>query len=459
MMKTKLFLVLIFCATLLTGCKTWSGYNGTSENYEYYHRSGKAKAWEEDIIELAARYLEIHPYLMDEEMLCYYYYFNQGWKNTFDAEKKEVFLSSVNQLIPQISKMTDLEVLYEMQKIVATLGDFHSMLTDIPYDSGFPIMVQSFEDQGELKYILLMAPEEYENLIYSELISINGVSVSEIIEKLALYISSENEYSTEAHATNGGFYVSIQNTQALKSIGILGKDEYTATFEFRDEEETKTIELEILKASEMSSIKFINKTPMFMMEYFNDEIHPETFWHKMLNDDLLYMQISSFSVDQENPLIQCVSKVTKEVKSRESINVIVDLRNNSGGRNLDGDKELVELLKNENIKNVYVLINSGTASQAVSYASRIDTEIEKAILVGTPAAEGSESLGYSYMSFYTMTNHGYSYGVANTWYQHVPEGKYNALYPEIVIYQNLEDYENGVDTVISTILEQHIKAK
>lgn len=437
---------------VLIGCEksNWQEYTG--QEYSYYYSEGRDRLWEEDLIDLANNYLDIHPYLIDKEILGYYYYFDQGWFNSFDSDKKTNFLASVNELIPKIKDLSDLEILYEIQKVIAGLEDFHSMITDMPYESGFPISVEPLSNEGMINYYVVTAPEEYSELIFDELVSINDIPIQEVIEKIKPYISSQNQYWTERFATQWGSYLSIQNLQILKSCGVLSKEDTSAAFTFKDEHGYQTIELQSISNKDHANILFVRRTPKYVLDYLNEETHPDNFWYEMIDEEFYYLRIAEFNNDSNVTLMQCVSRFSKEITGKEKVDVILDLRGNSGGRNLDGEKELVKLLQEDNVSEVYVLIDSSTASYAVSFASMLNTENDKVVLAGTPAAEGAEGLGYSYLSYFEMPHHGYTYGVANTWYQHASDETYDALDPEIVIYQSLNDYLNGKDTVLSSVM-------
>ena len=446
-----LLLIILIIGLIGCGKSNWQEYSG--QEYIYYYREGRDRQWEEDLIDLANNYLNTHPYLMDKEILSYYYYFEQGWNNVFDEDKKTDFLAEINALIPKIEKLSDLEILYEIQKIIAVLEDLHSMITDMPYESGFPISVEPLNDQGENKYYVVTVPEEYSDLLFDELISINDIPVSEVIEKIAPYISTQNECWVERFATQWGSYLSIQNLQVLKSCGVVNGDATSASFTFRDEHGFQTIELQSVSNKEHSNVNFVRKTPKYVLDYLNKENHPDNFWYEMIDEDSFYLRIADFNNDSSVTLIQCVSKLAKEITDKENVAIILDLRGNTGGQNLDGEKTLTKLLEDSSINEVYVLIDSSTVSYAVSFASMLNTEFDKVVLAGTPAAEGSEGFGYSYLSYFEMPHHGYTYGVANTWYQHAPDETFDALEPEVLIYQSLSDYLSGKDTILSTVIK------
>lgn len=429
----------------------WIAFDGIKE-YEYYYTEGRERLWEEDIIELAQNFLEIHPYLLNEEILCYNYYFNMGWKNTYDETKKQAFLKEVNQLIPRLSELTDMEVIYNVEKVIATLQDGHSTITNIQSSHGFPISVQPFYEEDTIKYYVTLISEEYNELMFAELISINNITIEEIVERLIPYVPADNEGQAINKITYWLSYLGVWNAFALRSIGVISKEDTSASFTLKTENEEKTIELPILDYNEICSLKKIDNTPSNVLDYLNTEKHSETFWYEVLGENMIYTRLSAFIEDSKKSLIQFVSELNNEIKEMEMADIIVDLRNNSGGRDLDGEDAFFKLLNEENVNKVYVLINSGTYSYAVAFATRLNYEMDNAVLVGMPAASGSEQLGYRYLSPFTMANTGFTYQVANTWYEVMPNENYNALQPELEIHQSLEDYKDGIDTVLSTII-------
>lgn len=437
----------------VTGCRSnnWTPFNGSDE-YEYYYNEGKERLWEEDIIELSKNFLENHPYLLDEEIICYNYYFNMDWKNTYDESKKHFFLDEINQLIPRISKLTDMGIIYEVEKAIAILKDGHSTITNIQSSHGFPISVQPFYKEDTIKYHVTLIPEEYQDLIFAELVSINGVAVDEIVEKLIAYVPADSKEYAINKITYWLNYLGIWNAFALRSVGIINKEDTKAQFTLKTEKDEKTIELSILDYNEIGSLKKMDKTPVHVLDYLDAQKHPDAFWFEELSEDKVYARISAFTEDTDKSLIQFVSELKNNIQEKKSVDIIVDLRNNPGGRNLDGEEAFFKLLNAENVDTVYVLINSATYSYAVAFATRCNYEMDNVLLVGMPAGSGSEQLGYRYFSSFTMSNTGFTYQVANTWYEVMPNESYDALQPELEIYQNLEDYKCGIDTVLSTII-------
>ena len=77
-------------------------------------------------------------------------------------------------------------------------------------------------------------------------------------------------------------------------------------------------------------------------------------------------------------------------------------------------------------------------------------EIETAILVGEPAGQAPNVYGDPKTIY--LPNSKQFVQMASRYIEAAPEYAYDALLPDITIYQTLEDYKNGIDTVLEAVL-------
>lgn len=452
----KILLVYVVFLLLLTGCKQQKGYTGSLENYEYQYESGSARMLEKDIIHLADNCLNNHPFLNNDEMLAYNYYFEETWKNAFDDSKRELFIQEINQIITDFPKLTGdgTEVLYRLQKAMAIIGDAHTQIY-LSSKFYFPFVVEYFYEEGKYNLYIVEITSEFEEAMFGQLISINGVSIDEILERFKLYQSSENEFWNIVLSTKDYGEFNVSNQMMLQMTGILNEGDDTADFEILKENgEVETIKLQAISLDEIGKKKMVSQKAEENYTILDSKLQRKKYWYHFDEDlDVMYVRYAECQENSESSLFTMIENVRKESKNSGGVNkLILDLRYNTGGRNIDGDTRLVDLLKDENFSSVYVLINESVFSQGHAIATLLNHEVERAVFVGTPTGEGSETVCCHGNVYFRGANTGVTYRLADRWTQNDPDEEFDALCPDIYIYSTLSDYKAGIDTVLETVI-------
>jgi C-terminal processing protease CtpA/Prc len=138
--------------------------------------------------------------------------------------------------------------------------------------------------------------------------------------------------------------------------------------------------------------------------------------------------------------------------AEEPLKVILDFRANGGGyvheSTLQGFVNACGWYETDGI---YILIDGNCFSAGVLAPYYLRQAIEGAKLVGAPTGQGLWFPANS--AWYEMPNSGVGFRVGDeiTCAQRGWEG--DALEPDVLIYQTLEDYKAGIDTVLQYALE------
>ena len=121
-MKKRSFLAILLALMLLCGCQTAqhvqtttmptepprAAFTGDFDSYVPQHTGRWEKAWEEDILFFARKYLTEHSYLSDSNFFIQYqpdlsgnveYDFNNS---AFDPQKRQAFVEAVDALLTEI---------------------------------------------------------------------------------------------------------------------------------------------------------------------------------------------------------------------------------------------------------------------------------------------------------------------------------------------------------------------
>ena len=161
------------------------------------------------------------------------------------------------------------------------------------------------------------------------------------------------------------------------------------------------------------------------------------------------MRINRFVEEEDETIKDMFEKLMASLREHENVTkVIVDLRRNGGGRlYMEGYARLLQALKLPQIEKVCVLIDQGTFSQSVVMTYEIKQEIKTATVIGVPAGEGSFFIGIQGEES-KLPYSGFTYRVATVPLDLNREQPFDALEPDVLVYPDLEDYKNGIDTIL-----------
>ena len=131
--------------------------------------------------------------------------------------------------------------------------------------------------------------------------------------------------------------------------------------------------------------------------------------------------------------------------------MIVDLRGNGGGAQVSGYHEAVSVLDRMKLETIYVLIDGSSFSQTVFFATYLKQELENVVLVGTPAAQSPNFFGT--IESYNMPNTQTRFVLATEWWMGWEGYEHDALMPDIIVEQKMQDYKDGRDAVLAYVLD------
>ena len=460
----RLFCMILLVVLILSLCACdaepkWKPYTGNMEGYVYYYKTERERAWEEDVLSLADTFLNEHPLLLNEKSPLKIYAirgFVQSQENLYNELLHYTFLTSINNLIPRLSELTDDQIPYELQKIVAALGDFHSQVP-LFVKYYFPMFVEPFYTDGAVELRVVGVPSEHKEFIYSKLVSINDVGIDEVMKRLAPYGSVENEYGLISRITDFNLGGMLFHPGILTAAGIMKSEAESAVFGV-ETEDGKLHTISIMPASEeqLPNVDTEKRTIYRTYPYTFKDWQTDSYWYDLLpEDNAAYIRINRFSQESDETLKEMCESLMSELREQEQIDkIIVDLRRNYGGYGMYEDfQRLTQVLRLPQITDACVLIDHGSMSRSVSAAYQLKQEAENVTLIGSPAGEGSFYIGLN-DSDRTLPNSGVAYIIAKFATLLTKEKPFDALMPDITVYPTLEDYMNGVDTILEAALSR-----
>lgn len=425
------------------------------KDYEYRYE-GRDLQWEEDVVYFAQMYLgeslycKGHPYLVDKEMAVMLQQARPVLANYYDAALCAEFVAAVNSLLDHIPELSDTQIPYELLRIVALLQDNHSNFY-APMEEFFPLRLEAFWSEDGWAVHATQVPGAYESLLYARLVSINGISTEDVVTLLSAYVCCDYEENALWQLADALRTSYIASKDYLQQAGILDLEEDTALFEFVTETgETVTVELNAVTSEEKKALNMVkgNWSAMGYLDY--DHMNNVPFWCELdAEENSLYIRLNACTENTEYRFDPFINQLKDATNDGHLDKIIVDLRHNSGGTLYNVYYKLVNVLKEADADTVYVLTNGSSFSCAFCFTYEIKMAVENAVTVGTPVGQTMQFIGGS--QYYELPNSGYTFGVATRVFDVQAGHDFTVLQPDVYAYQTLEDYKNGIDTVLESV--------
>ena len=462
-MKKTIFIfwtIIIYLLTL-SSCDTQDvatpGFTGSLNEYSFFYTEIRDQAWEEDILFLADKYLSDHPYLAETPVITEIYtgldsdvcYEMSG--ALFDASLRSSFIDQINELIISVSSLEDIEIEYELQRIVASLGDAHSQLA-IPMGSMIPVFFEPILGEDGYDFVVVRAPEEFESIIGSKLIAMNNMLIENIVEELSVYVSYDNPNGIANKLAAPYSYTLLSQKAALKKINVLETEDEYVELTLETDNSIQNVHIPILKIKEIERMSLVcHEMVSAKALRFEKETN---YWYTMMEDGTLYVRFRVMQQALDYSLSRFLTDVDAILADENAPEkLIIDFRDNMGGDLFRNEMaSFADRINKSNVQDVYVLINGNAFSAGITVPYLLASAIENAQLIGSPA---SHCLNYCMNTFsYTLPNAGNPFWISTQYFMSVPNSDTPILEPEIIVHQPIEEFNNKLDSVISYILEE-----
>lgn len=443
-------------ATTVSTEPQWAPYTGKLRGYVYYYEDGRDLEWEEDILHVAEVFLgEVyangHPRLTDMEFQTMFSMDGMPveYRSFYDDGLRTEFIQAINDLIPRIPEMEDYEIMFYLQKQVAKLGDLHSSVgAHALAETAFPLDLTVFYTDSGPEIRATVVPAQRQNVLFSRLTAINGVPLEELIEKLSAYVSYENQYALLEDVC-----WLLTYAEPLDVIGVMDLADKEARFEFEtDSGEQFSIVLDAVKAGSFARFNLTGQNLYSMDSPLVRREDVDYWWEYDEDSRMLYVRFNSIHEDyyglNYSAFINELRRHIKEVPKTKT--VVIDLRHNPGGQfHASLSHYLSSFLNSLEKQKSYVLIDGNSYSSAIWVPSNLMQMTENTVFVGSPGGQGANFFASVYD--YEMPNSGYGFRMSDNLWVTNPNDTADALMPDIVLHQTLEDWIAGCDTVLEAI--------
>ncbi|MCX7711659.1 MAG: S41 family peptidase [Clostridia bacterium] len=382
----------------------------------------RLQMWQEDIDHLAVKLPEMH-------------------KNLFFKIRSQDFNDKLAQLKSSLGKMKDEEIIIEVQKIMASIGDAHTSI-NIGAEQMIPLEFYWFKDGF---YVINAAPE-YHDLLHCRLTMINGHDIRDIYGNLAEVISHENDAMLKSQMP---YYLIMPGV--LRPLKII-PDTTTIpfTFETRSKERVQK-ELKPISGSDvfkniLGKGKEGNPLPLYMKN------RDQYYWYEFLeNQKTVYFKYNRCDNMDTQSLKRFTNNLFDFIQNNNVEKLVIDLRDNPGGRSdlLNGFIQKLSGSKLDQKGSLYVIIGRKTFSSAILNTVEFRNRT-KAVFVGESTS--GKPNHYGEVRQLKLPNSQTTVKFSTKYFKQSSEDT-DTFIPDRTIELSVDDYINNVDPVLESILK------
>jgi hypothetical protein len=391
------------------------------------HAQVSSAQWEQDLDALADGVLTRHP-------------------NFYTQTSVEEFEAALGQVFDRVGTIDDQMMVMEICRLVALGGDAHTTVGFGAIGKAMrriPIRLMVMEDG----VFVTFAIQEHQELIGSEVVSINGVLIGEVLERVTELFAYEN--ASKRMGTSAWYGTLLP---ALRSVGVI--DDHTlekVTVALRRDGEEQVHELATITGGEaqqwISFVQLLEQPwPIAYRKqggYYQSDFIAE---HRAF-----YVAYNRCREAQDLPMDKFVAFVMSKSDELDAERIIIDLRFNGGG-----DETVIwplwqALEKSERFSDpgdIIGLISRQTFSSAMSNSHQLRDNCG-AVLIGEPT--GGKPNHFGQLSRFPLPNSGLTISHSTRWFQKV-EGDPDAVHPDILIPWRSGPVFSGEDPVMEAAL-------
>lgn len=362
--------------------------------------------------------------------------------NLFFKVSEEQFNDQINELKKSVENLNDDEIIDEIYRIVALVGDGHTK-AQREFSRSYPFQFYYFKDS----IYAINTIDEYKEALNCELVKINGQDIKMIEDKLSPLISRENDVTIKKVLPNYLFRPEI-----LHGVQIIDDIDSVVDFTFKDRN-GKSLDLKV-----ESLDTTLDNGKKFVISRDYDETYPLymqkpdfNYWYQYLEKDkVLYLKYNACSEDEKaGRLDDFNNEVLNFIQKNQVDKFIIDMRNNSGGgeNKLDG---IIKGIKNSDLndkKRFFVIVGRPTFSAAIVDAVKWRNETD-ASFVGEPTS--GKPNHYGAVKNFLLPNSNLKIQYSTT-YAKTSDDEGDSFIPDKTIELSINDYVNKKDPVLDYI--------
>lgn len=361
--------------------------------------------------------------------------------NAFHTTSQERFISEVTKLDAAMPELNDDQVLVELLRLVALVGDGHTHLDLPPSTPRFPVEFVWFGE--ELRVVAAAAP--HHSALGARLLEIGGVPLDRVMESVSQLVPrGENEGRTQLTATR-----LLASSAVLHGLGLIPSLETGDFVVQADGGERVVLTFRPATAGQMADVRFAAEhLPLWLQSL------GEGWWTEVLSDKTVYLSFSRYPPEEE--FAERSAALGRLLDESKSPRLVIDLRRNEGGDRERFRRLLLPIIQSRPAihrkQGLYAITGPGTFSAAQVNALDLRNEAH-AILVGEPT--GARPNAYREHGEFRLPHSGLRVSYSTQFFRSGADTD-TAVMPDRLIEAAWEPFRSGRDPVMDWILAQPI---
>ena len=401
-----------------------------------------AELWREDLRFMAAEMPKYH-------------------KNLFHTVTREQFESAVNKLSERIPTLARHQIIVEMARIAALVGDGHTNVTPTRDPKiGFralPLKLYFFKDG----LFVRAATREHAGLVGAKVVRIGKFSVAQAYNAVREIIGRDNEMDVKFFAPH-----LLVMPEVLHALGLIDELE-SAKFIVENKGQQESVVLKPFGPADLlapdTDTTWIVKpdwvdargavpapatlpTPLWLRN------PADKFWFEYLaGSKTVYVQYNQVG-NKENETVEAFARrLFAFVDANPVERLVLDLRLNRGGNGQFNRPMLLGIIRSTKIDQpgkLFAIIGRGTWSAAQFLVDELE-QYTNVVFVGEPTGGKVNSFGDSRRI--TLPNSGITVRVSTLWWQGDERDHRDSTAPQIPAELTSDDYRNNIDPALKAI--------
>jgi len=356
------------------------------------------------------------------------------------------FQQSVAQLAANVPSYNDEQIIVELLRIVAALGDGHTSAFPAAKPVSFASLPLTWQwlDDG---LIVVAANPEYAPAIGASVVQIGDQPVQAVYDAVKPLIAADNEIelwnSTPAYMAMPAilYGLNLIPHSDRVTIGFAAQDGSRFNLEVRPASDSSAAQISIYEK---------NGLPRPLPEVDRQAFY----WYRYLPDaNAIYVQYNVCAEQQGKPFAPFVDEVFALIDRHQVARMVLDVRYNGGGNEAVLAPFIAALKARPTINaagKFFVIIGRGTYSSALQNAITLRRET-KAMLVGEPT--GGKPNHYGEVRTFHLPNIGLLVQYSTRYWHNYPDGDPLTLEPDIRAVVTMGDLLAGRDPALAAALQ------
>ncbi len=363
--------------------------------------------------------------------------------NAFANAPESEFLALKAEIEGRMGDESDTAFLLDLMRFAALAGDSHTSVS-VGSLANFRAYPFAMVRRGESWYLSAAAPED-KDLLCQEVTKLAGKPVAEAVKAYGTLFSSDNPVhlrrSFRQACNVADIYEYLGLVEAGKPLAVTLKN-------------GKSLSLKPMGMEEMNKLNAVRISDLIKGQ-------PETaaadayYFAKPLTEEVYYIQYNVCAEAEDLSMADFAAAVAKELESGDYNRVLLDLRNNGGGS--DGVIwPLLEVLRKEMDGGTRLVGLIGEATFSSALINAVEIQEMGGVLAGEPA--GGSVCHFGAVHTFSLPNSGVRGQVSskyidlNTLLDAAAGRGVEALGPDVLVYQTMEDTLAGKDTLVEWCL-------